>query len=414
MMAAGKKIAIIGAGASGLMAAIAAAGGRAQVCVYERNEIAGRKLLATGNGKCNLSNINIKAISQGNREAEDFYNGSCCSLVKKAYEGFGYEKTWSFFEAIGVHLKLKDELVYPYSEQASQVAQLLYEEAERRGAVFYFGIKVTGIEKKEAGYELTLGKLSDGSMEKEYFDVCILACGSRAMPVSGSDGFGYKLCKKLGIPLVKPAPVLNKCLHEDLALRQAAGSRCRAELSLFSEDRLIAKSRGELQLTREAMSGIVTFQLSSKAAGLLEEKREAVIAINFCPDMTKEERYGLIEKRQERAERLGLPREYILKGLINDRLIPVILNGGRDIAGSLGAYRVKITALAGYDSAQVCSGGIAGRACEENFGIRSYPGLFAAGELWDADGLCGGFNLQFAFSSGFLAGEAALKYLEEI
>lgn len=402
-----KSVAIIGAGASGMAAAIMASGNGVKVTVFERNDVAGKKILVTGNGRCNLTNLVLK-----NKKIDltQYYHGSCVSILENLYKEFDVEKTIEFFEQIGIHTKDRNGLVYPYSDQASQVRDCLEYECVRLGAVIRKGVKVTGITPVNVSniekYELILGNCADGSMSREVFDCCIIACGSRAMPLSGSDGFGYKLCKKLGVALEKERPVLCKCMHNDTFLSEAAGVRCRAKLSILSNGKFIKADEGELQLVKNALSGIVTFQLSETVGRLLKEGKNTEISINFCPDFEKAELKEYLTKRFYDAQKVQKSKGQALVGFINDKLIPVIVRH-KDLYSALSDYRVAITELDGYAGAQTCAGGVLKDELNENLSLKKYPGIFICGELLDVDGVCGGFNLQAAFSSGLAAGKYA-------
>ncbi len=393
-----------------MMAAISAARAGGSVTLFERGDRLGKKIYATGNGRCNFSNYKLCDTSDEN--IKRYYRGTHPLFAKAVIENFGPEDTVRLFHEMGLFVRSRGELLYPHSDQAASVVKAFEQALLQLGVNVRCEIKITGISRIEGGIEVILGH-ADGSMTREVFDSCIMCCGGRSYPKTGSDGFGYKLCKKLGIPLVKVVPALCKLVSEDSFLKGIAGARWQGELTLLIDDKECARESGEIQFTEEGISGIVAFQLSSLAARALMEGRAVSLLVNFCPEYDSEGVIEIVDALNSRAADGSVKRDIreVLAGFINDRVADAICEymeaTGCSLVNALSEMKIRITGVGGYDSAQTCSGGIDVTCLDENLMVKNLPGVYAAGELIDIDGLCGGFNLQFAFSTGFMAGRAA-------
>lgn len=410
------NIAVIGAGPAGVCAAIAAAKNGAAVTVFEKNDQIGRKLLMTGNGRCNLTN---ELLRDG--FLAEYYNGSVREIAAKAYQRFGYKETEEFFLQTGIPFRKRDTLIYPYSDQAVSVQRALLLELMRYKIRLRYGIKVTHIESAEDKYCLTLGVLSDGSMKKESFDRVILAPGSRCMPDTGSDNFAYKLLKKLSINYIKPLPSLTKLKCTMGALESAAGDRWQGGLALYEGANEIASEKGEIQFLKDSISGIVAFQLSGPAGRAIDENREIYIAVDLFPETEPLELLGILKDRFKSFEDRNAVD--VLCGFLKERLAAAYLSlagiepaqraaevADKKIEGLavlLKSHRLLIKETGSFNECQTCSGGIIADELSDTFEIKKYKGMYAAGEIIDIDGKCGGFNLQFAVTSGMIAGESA-------
>ncbi|MBR6329837.1 MAG: aminoacetone oxidase family FAD-binding enzyme [Lachnospiraceae bacterium] len=408
------RIAVVGGGASGMCAALAASEKGHEITLFERNSVLGKKLLMTGNGRCNLGNedFDIKRIGK-------YYHGDL-GVAENVLGTITPSDVTGFFEMAGICLRSINGYLYPYSEQAVSVRDALAFELSSRGVRVETNVKITGIEVLEKGFELILG-YEDGSMERETFDRCILACGSRAVPKTGSDGFGYKLCKKLSIPVRKPLPALTRLYFEDDVLPLAAGVRAKGELTLYIDDEEAGKHSGEIQFLKNAVSGIAAFQLSSSAARALDENKKVLISADLFPGEGEAALFDRLYSRFKDLEHRTLLESFT--GFLNLSLAKVIiLKAGLDVAqpslsasdtdirklaGLIKGLDTKVIRTGGFDECQVCSGGITGDALTDKLMIKDIPGLYAAGELLDVDGICGGYNLTFAAASGILAAQSA-------
>lgn len=399
-----RKVLVAGAGASGLLAAISAARNNANVILLERNDFAGKKLLATGNGRCNLSNENLKSLDLNN--IDNYYYGSCKKLAISLLNEFGVDRTLSFFREIGIEIKHRDDLIYPFSDQAVSVRDALVMELISLNVDVRYNHKLTGINKITEGYVVNIGNENTGDMSTEQVDSIVLAMGSRAYPVYGSDGFGYKLCKKLGVEIEKPLPALCKCMSSESWLNITDGARWNSNVSLYSNNQLIKSERGEVQFLNNSLSGIVIFNLSGLVSKMLENGDKVHFELDLFPEYSQKELKKVISDRIESFEKKGYPLEKLLNGLLNDRLASAFVEK-KNLSEYLKKIPVAVDGVAGFNQSQVCCGGIKYSEISDDLELKKYPGIYVAGELIDINGICGGYNLQFAFSAGYIAGEKA-------
>ena len=405
-----KQIGVIGGGAAGMMAAITAAREGAKVTIFERNDRVGKKILQTGNGKCNLGN---RALSV------ECYHGTDLQWIGKALERFDTEDTIRFFQSIGLMVKEKNGYLYPVCEQAAAVLDVLRYELQAFGVEIIFSCKITKVERMDSGKLL----VSDG--EKEWMlDAVIVTCGGKAAPATGSDGSGFKIAKKLGhtCTLTVPALVQLRCQETDI-LKGIAGVRTDSEIGILCDGEEICRERGELQLTDYGISGIPVFQLSSSVNYRLRERRECVAQIDFLPDLSEEEYRKLQESRKLLlGDRTA---EEFFTGILHKKLTSALLKlAGIRLAtpmreipeekihnfyGLCRNFRLHITESNPYENAQVSAGGVAVTEIKETMESKYCAGVYFAGEILDVDGRCGGYNLQWAWSSGYLAGYHAAQ-----
>lgn len=426
-----EKVIIAGGGASGLMAAIAAARAGADVTVLEAMERPGRKLLLTGNGRCNLTNMDPELPSR--------YYGSGKETARILTSRFGPEDTRLFFEELGLLTAEKNGCVYPYHMQASAVLDVLLAELRRQK------VKLKLSERIEAAVPAS-GRWSVRTASWQYTaDALVLACGSRCMPKTGSDGSGYRIARQLGHTVIPAVPALVPLVCGEGFPETAAGARCRARVSLCMDGRPVKSEIGELQWTKYGISGIVVFQLSrffsagasgGEAPGAHEGRSAKEpcgrrfsgcysVSIDLLPEFGQERLLAFLKRRA--AEIPGESVGTLLGGMLNVRLIPAVLGQaglsgrGRGLLcsdlGDVGLnaivagakdLRLPVAGTRSFDECQVCAGGVdCGEILPETLESRIHSRLFFAGELLDVDGPCGGYNLQWAWSSGAAAGRAA-------
>lgn len=411
-----RKVAVIGAGAAGIVAAIEAAQKGVDVTLYERNDRIGKKILATGNGKCNLSNQQMEVScfhTMDERKLED-----CLGR-------FGVEDTKDFFENLGLMIKDKNGYLYPASEQAAVVLDVLRIAVARKGISVRTDAKVTevrtlkkGISSK-SGFEVYWGK------EKEFFDRVIIACGSKAAPKTGSDGSGYELAKSFGHSIVPVVPSLVQLKCNDAFCKSLAGIRSEACVHIFENGRKLCQESGEVQLTDYGISGIPVFQLSAQVNKRLMEKKhgEITAVIDFMPGISEEKFQELQDERMKHVR--GLTVEEFFTGMLNKKLMILFiklagLNPTANAEAVSGRQLKKvfdyckglvfhIVGHNGFENAQVCAGGVDMREVTDDLESKKVPGLYFAGEILDVDGRCGGYNLQWAWTSGYIAGRGVCK-----
>ena len=405
-----KKIAVIGAGASGMTAAIRAARMGAQVSVYERNDRVGKKILSTGNGKCNFSNEKMSA---------EFYRGSGVMLVEPIFQTFGVGDTKAFFTELGMRIKDRDGYLYPASGQASTVLDVLRYELKRLPVNIHTDQRATELNAGSNGIAVVT---EDGIKEK--YDAVVLACGGKAAPKTGSDGQGFVFAERLGHHIVPVVPALTALRCSEDFYKQVAGVRCDANLTLYIDGQPVRSDTGELQWTDYGISGIPVFQISRDAAYGMLEHRNVTVKIDLMPDFTEDDSYSLFWK--ERWERQGRQTmEQFVTGLVNKKigLLFLKLAGIRENERAAEVsparrekfqklYRSLTVSVCGtnaFDQAQVCAGGVDCYEVTDTLESRIAPGVFFAGEILDIDGICGGYNLQWAWSSGTVAGRAAAE-----
>lgn len=411
------RLAVVGGGASGMMAAIAAAQRGACVDLYEKNERVGKKLLATGNGKCNFSNRML---------SPDCYYGAEPEKRQMLLEQFSPAETVSFFERAGMLVKEKNGYLYPLSEQASTVLDVLRRLLSEQQVTLYADSPVTGL---EAGIHkgAPCFRLSAAGKQREY-DRVILACGGMAAPKTGSDGSGYLLAEQLGHTVYPTVPALVQLRCREAFLKSVAGVREEAVLTLYADGVQLGRERGELQFTEYGISGIVTFQLSRLAAYALRQGQKVTAQIDSMPQMTEMDFEGFVRRRLKWGMENGCTAEDFLTGMLNKKLMllfgrlsDVKLTGTvKDEQRRL--YRVfslcrklelTVQAVNSYEHAQVTAGGVPLSEVTDRLESLKTPGLYLVGELLDVDGKCGGYNLQWAWTSGYLAGCYAAEETEE-
>lgn len=407
-----KRVGVIGGGAAGMTAAIAAARGGAQVTLFEHTAKLGKKILSTGNGRCNLANEYLDPCC---------FHGQHPEFAMRVLEGFGLAETIDFFKSIGICPAKNDEgYYYPRSMQAAAVSKALIRQMELLKIKVISEVKIAKIEKNGKGFSLKTAR-GDFSLDK-----LILACGGQAAAQSGSDGSGYELAKQLGLSVITPVPALVPLTSSWKGFKDLSGIRVKGRITLFFNGKKAASESGELQLCDYGVSGIPVFQLSGLAARKLAENPKTVIEaeLNFADEFTENElrEYLLCQKKQQGFLRCG----DFLTGFLPEKLglslfrrigVSFDLEAGRltkeqteRLIQEIRAFRVPITGTLGFDRAQVCSGGVdTAQIDPATLQVKKMSGLYVAGELLDIDGICGGYNLLFAWSSGFLAGNDAAE-----
>lgn len=409
-----RKIAVIGGGAAGMMAAIQASGDNTFVELYERNDRVGKKLLATGNGKCNFSNTDMSG---------NVYYGSASFLCGKLLSVFGVNETVELFGQLGMLIKNRDGYLYPASEQASTVLDILRMELDRRKVRIFTDCKVEGLEiinENDKIQVITSGN-GDISYSRRQYDRVIIACGGKAAPSTGSDGSGFKIAEALGHHVTKTVPALVQLRCREDFFKSIAGVRAQAALTLCIDGEVCCEVRGELQLTDYGISGIPVFCFSREAAYAIMHKRAVTVDIDFLPQFDDREYESFFKERWIRQTNQSL--EQFLTGIANKKINQLVirLSGCKpnDAAAGISEekreriarlYRklsVSVCETNGFSNAQVCAGGIPSDELTYELESKYVPHLYFAGEIIDVDGICGGYNLQWAWTSGAIAGRAA-------
>lgn len=390
----GGQVLIIGGGASGLMAAITAARNGAAVTVLEQNDRPGRKLLATGNGRCNLTNFDMSS---------SHYHCPDPSFPGKIIDCFSEKKTLDFFHSIGLLTKDRNGWVYPVTDQSLSVLNLLLMTARRLGVKIKTNERVISAGKDSAGmYAVKTGTWTyhAGSL--------VVACGSPASEVRGSSDDLTVFAGCFGIPVSGFLPSLLPLRVKGRGTKTWNGTRVHAKVTLLIDSSKAASDTGELQLTQNTVSGIPVFQISGAAVAALKKGRDVTAVLDLMPEMTEDDVRGELERRIKAFP--GITASEMLTGLLPDRLAAAVLEAaGRNaspavLASLIHHFAVNVTGSASVKQAQTCSGGVRTDALTEHLESRRVSGLFFCGETVDLYGDCGGYNLQWAWSSGYVAG----------
>lgn len=400
-----KEIAIIGGGASGMMAAITAAKLGAKVTLYEAKDRLGKKILATGNGKCNYTNLVQK---------DECYRGTIATFSKEARVAFSAEDTIQFFQTIGIEPKYRNGYVYPNSEQAVSVADALIMEIRTLPIVVEYK-KVQAIRVMKNYYLVT----ADNQTNK--FDRVILCCGSCAGMKEPKEFIGYELAKSLGHSIVPVLPALVQLRCKEKWFKTITGVRTEGIITVYENKKQIAKEQGELLFTDYGLSGIPTFQISRFVAEILHNGKQVNCVLDLLPFLSLQEAEERLKQRCKTMKQRTA--EEVLTGLLNHKLNYILLkecgiSPTEDSAKAFGQednikklaklYKNLTCQVIGtnpFANAQICAGGVNTKELNP-FTMESKlcKGLYMAGELVDVDGTCGGYNLQWAWSSGYVAG----------
>ena len=400
---------IIGGGASGLIAACALARGGRRVVLLEQQDRVGRKLLSTGNGRCNLTNLNAGAGDyHGARQA-----------AQAALRAWPPRRVMAFFEGLGIPCAADEAgRVYPMSRQAASVLDALRLGCDEAGVETRTGFRVTALRSTGRGFEA----LSEGGGRASAR--CALVCtGGLAAPKLGARGDGYRLLEGLGHRVTPRFPAIAALITLPEAVRGLKGIRAEAEVALLVGDAPVRAERGEVLFAESGVSGIAAMQLARRANEALAAGKPCAVRLNFALDRDAP---AMLRRRAEDLPRRSL--DDFLNGIVPRRLgqtlvkaagLPLNRTAGALTAGQIGAlaarlagWTLPVTGTQGFDQAQVTAGG----ASLKDFDARRMaslraPGLFAAGEVLDVDGDCGGFNLQWAWSSALMAAEGIEEVL---
>lgn len=400
------NIVIVGGGAAGMIAAITARRKGAKVTILERNPRVGKKILATGNGRCNYTNVFLDVKN---------YHGENAKFVYSPLSQFSVENTIDFFERLGItHVVEDNGKVFPHSFQASSVLDVLRYELEEIGVEVKYNSFVKKIEKRKNKF--TLITEDNG---KIIGDKVIIATGGCAMPSSGSDGNGFDLALKLGHSIVHTFPGLVQLKLEGNFFKRIDGVKVVGRAALLDDETVLGEDYGDILFTNYGISGPPILQLSRKALHLINQGKSPVLKVSIIDDRNSEELREYLKVRFSYMPKKSI--ETGLIGLLNKRLIPVILNEtGIDrmksvaqmtneevyrLASILTDWRFHVIGSKSFDFAQVTAGGVDTREIDSStMESKIIDGLYFAGEVVDIDGDCGGFNLQWAWSSGYVAG----------
>ena len=378
---------VAGGGASGMVAAIEAAKLGANVTVIEKKNKPGKKILATGNGRCNFTNRNQEISC---------YHSSDDTLVQMVLQRFDHQKVIDYFWKSGVMSKERDGYYYPLSGQAASVRAMLEREMDRYKVEVHCDETLQRIipRKDLSGQNIT-GYEVQTDRDKYLVRKLILAVGGSAAPAQGTTGDGYRMLQELGVAIVPPLPALTSIELDDACCKLWSG-----------------------------ISGIPVFQISGRVSRLLYQGKEPYLKLDVMPDHTKEQ---VMDELLRRVNTYGVGRSLgdVLDGMLPDKLAKALLQAlhkspgdgaeilqedrwRNDLADQIKGKKLHIRKVSDFDKAQVTTGGVALSELQaDTLELIKYPGIYVTGELADVDGICGGYNLQWAWSSGHLAGQSA-------
>ncbi|MFV0364479.1 MAG: NAD(P)/FAD-dependent oxidoreductase [Suipraeoptans sp.] len=413
------RIGIIGGGASGMMAAISIKRNNndASVTIIEANEILGKKILATGNGKCNFTNINTDA---------KYYNKDGADFINSSFKAFSKYSVISLFESMGIKCRCKGDYVYPMSERAGALRRALENEIKRLNIEVKLNHKVQKI-----NHEVTSGSTSGKRFiviteegGQYVFDKLIVSTGGNAgLPGKGASS-GYRFAGTLGHKIIPTVPALVQLEVKDNILKSASGVRINAKAEAYIDDVLMDSSTGELQISDYGLSGILIFQISGCISRALHDDKKCEVRLDFLNMISEEDLIKGFINDQMKIGYLNI-LDY-LNGYFTDKLSVIILKTSgvsqnntltqldsesiKSIVMMIKYFKVNITQTKGYKNAQITSGGVVlSEINPDTMESRVCNDLYITGELLNIDGKCGGFNLHFAWVSGYLAGLSAAK-----
>ncbi len=418
-------IAVVGAGAAGLMAAIQAASKLKEfstpkrVLLFDSRAKIGAKILISGGTRCNVTNREVTP--------QDYYGGPS-HFVRHVLEAYTPEETIHFFKEIGVELVLEPSGKYfPTTHSGRTVLNALVGAVESSGASLLTGVRLTGVKKDPRGFDLEFMK-ENGQKETWLARRLVLATGGLSYPETGSDGKGLAIAESLGHTVVKTAPALTPLLTDDEDWKNLSGIALQTRLSFFLDEKKRAEVRGAMLFTHFGFSGPAALDISRHVACAGPDHKTR-IEVSFLPDHTGESLKKALEEvcRQHPQKRIKtflhedclLPDRWVetfLKKIDGDPDLPIKRLGSRQKLGLvrfLLYYPLETSGVYGYKKAEVTAGGV--ELKEVKVGTmesKIVPGFYFAGEILDIDGRIGGFNFQWAWSSGTIAGRAAAKSLE--
>lgn len=407
---------IIGAGAAGLMAAYSSciwnkgSADSQRILLLERKDVVGKKITATGNGKCNYTN------SVQNKEC---YRSSEPDIAFRIIKSYDHEHIIKMFQCLGVLPRERNGYFYPYGEQAKSIRDVLKNAVVNKGAVILTEKYVTDISKSNDKYTVTCADRTKYTAKK-----IIIAAGGCAAPIFGTDGSIFCILKKLGLKIINPRPALCGLKTDYRYLKNIDGVRLKCKCSLYSKNvkNIIYSEEGEIIFSKNGISGIPVMNLSRFAVNEMDKNNKCGLILDLFPEIDELQLEGILALT---ATANGGPVSTALSAVVNDKLLKILIReSGMDteehadrfdkvkrkevfgkLAKLLKNFTVSITGDTGFENAQTTQGGVdLNEINEETMECKKIPGMYLAGEVLDVDGMCGGYNLQWAWSTGFIAG----------
>jgi predicted Rossmann fold flavoprotein len=395
-------LAVVGAGAAGITAALSAARRGARVILLEQHPRIGKKLLATGNGRCNLLNTS---------DPTGHYYGGGAEAALVLLRRYSAKRLLEYWESLGLICREESEgRVYPASGVANAVVDVLRRRLAEADVDVRSGYTVADIRKDTDGFIINQTLRADR---------VIITTGGKA-GIGVGDATGYPLFKSLGVPMEPLLPSLTPIKVDPAAIRGMKGVRARANLSLLADERIVSSEEGEILFREDAVSGIAAMQLSRFVGGLASRAARIELKIDLLPERSQRDWNDWL---MSHSHNTNASAEDLLRGLVHPSIAARLPRAARmdgnvradtapwnTIARLLRDWRLPVAGVEGFRDAQVTAGGAAFSSFDsETLECRIVPGLFAAGEALDVDGACGGFNLMWAWASGIAAGEAGSR-----
>jgi len=403
-------ILIIGGGASGLIAAITSKDMAKDVAIVEGSDRIGKKLLSTGNGRCNITNNNLKTSR---------YHSEDAFFPENIINNFGYSETENFFNFLGLPLTtLEEGKVFPLSLQASSVLDVFRFSLEERDIPVYLNSKIKKVGYHKNNFFVTTYKDEIFECKK-----LILCCGGKSFPGSGSDGSGYTLAKQLGHSIIAPLPALVQLKLKYENLKALSGVKFNGTAKIIIDGKDSASEYGEILFTDYGISGPPILQLSRTASKALFEGKETCILVDMLPTIQLEDLQCFLENHWGTFNYRSVYNSLI--GILNKKIIPIVLKEAsitdihkpcfelsfkekKRLFAIIKSWKFKIYDTNSFSNAQITIGGVnTSEIFSSTLESKIILNLYFAGELLDVDGDCGGFNLQWAWSSGYTAAKNA-------
>jgi len=397
------NVAVLGGGAAGLAAAIAAARAGASVAVVDRMPSLGRKILATGGGRCNLTNDNLSPAA---------FSSTAPELVAAVFERSGNREIQSFFRGLGLLLCAEEGRVFPATNQAATVVKVLELEIRRLGIAVELGFETSTLDRRGASFRLGA---ADG--RRLAARAVVLAAGGKSYPALGSDGSGFELAQRLGHRIIPPVPSAVPLLVKDKMCHALQGQKIKARTTAWVDGVKTAEAGGELLFTAYGLSGTAVLDVSEPISIALNRlgRKNVVLGADLIPFLSPDE----IETEFSRRMKAGWPRQNLATGILPEKFGPIIsrlVSNGEDLknaaaqtlAAALKAMRFAVHGTRGWNEAEFTAGGVdASEVISPTLESMRCPRLFLAGEILDVQGPRGGFNLAWAWASGLVAGRSA-------
>ena len=403
------SVGVIGAGASGMIAALEAAGNGAKVTILERKDKVGKKILATGNGRCNFTNSYLNA---------DCYYTDNTDFINDVFRRFDNNDLVRYFCSLGLITKDKNGYYYPQCEQASSVVDVFYSALKEKQVEIVTGCEVVSVKK-----EGNLFIVESNDKQKYTFDVLIFSCGGKSGLPKNEIANGYDMLKSLGHSVSKLFPCLTQIKCMGINFKAVSGVRSDCELKIISDNKELMSQCGEVLFTDYGISGIVSFQISHLVNELLNKHKKAYVILDLLPGMSEEELKNFTVSKLLLHPELSL--DDFFTGFVNKKVAYALLKSeGLNVNNPISSFsnddlvkmsllfkriELECTGTNDFENSQVTGGGIGLNEITSDFESKIETGLYITGELLDVDGICGGYNLQWAFSSGYIAGNAASK-----